>query len=73
MLTMVKFFKRSGKIVFFERFKERENFKVSPFKKVLDSMFDLELKYEEGLILLVEFIKFTMNSIHGEPKRKNIG
>ena len=36
-------------------------------------MFDLELIFEEGNVLLVEFIKLTLNSKHGQSKRKDIG
>ena len=45
----------------------RENYKVSPFKKVLDKLFELRQKYEDennGVMQLL--VKLNMNSLHGE-------
>ena len=51
------------------------NFKISSFKKVIEHLFDLELNYEEeeeGNDLLVDLIKFCMNSLHGQSMRKDM-
>ena len=50
-----------------------ENFKVSPFKKVIDKLFELRQKYKneinDVMQLLVELI---INSLYGEQIRKDI-
>ena len=48
-----------------------ENFKVSLFKKMLEHLFSLKLKYEqEGIDLMVDFIKLCMNSLQELSNRK---
>ena len=49
----------------------RENFKVSPFRKVIDKLFELRQKYKDEnnfLHLLVELIMITL---YGEQRRKD--
>ena len=51
----------------------RENFKVSPFRKVIDNLFALRQKYEdENNDVLQCLVKFLMNSVYGENIRKDI-
>ena len=51
----------------------RENFKVSPFKKVIDKLFDLRKKYKnENKDVMQLLVKLVMNSLYGEQKRKDI-
>ena len=51
----------------------RENLKISPFREVIDKLFDSKQKYKnednEVLQFLVEII---MNSLYGEQLRKDI-
>ena len=47
--------------------------KLLPFKKVIEHLFDLYLKYQEkGNDLMVDLIKLCMNSLYGQPTRKDI-
>ena len=51
----------------------RENFKVSPFKKVIDKLFELRQKYKnENNDVMQLLVKLIMNSLYGEQIRKNI-
>ena len=51
----------------------RENFKVSPFRKVIDKLFALRQKYkDEGNDVMQLLVKFLMNSSNGENIRKDI-
>ena len=51
----------------------RENFKVSPFRKVIDKLFALRQKYEdEGNDVMQLLVKLLMNSSYGENIRKGI-
>ena len=51
----------------------RENFKVSPFRKVLDKLFALRLKHkEEGNDVVQLLVKMLMNSLYGDQIRKDI-
>ena len=51
----------------------RENFKVSPFRKVIDELFALRQKYkDEGNEVMQLLVKLLMNSLYGEQIRKDI-
>ena len=51
----------------------RENFKVSPFRKVIDILFTLRQKYkDEGNDVMQLLVKLLMNSLYGENIRKDI-
>ena len=51
----------------------RENFKVSPFRKVIDILFKLRQKYkDEGNEVMQLLVKLLMNSLYGEQIRKDI-
>ena len=51
----------------------RENYKVSPFKKVIDKLFELRQKYKEENNEVMQFlVKLIMNSLYGEFLRKDI-
>ena len=51
----------------------RENFKVSPFKKVIDKLTELRQKYKNEIIDAMQLlVKLIMNSLYGEQKRKDI-
>ena len=51
----------------------RENFKVSPFRKVIDRLFALRQKYkDENNDVMQILVKLLMNSLYGENIRKDI-
>ena len=51
----------------------RENFEISPFRKVIDKVFALRQKYkDEGNDVMQILVKFLMNSLYGEDIRKDI-
>ena len=51
----------------------RENFKVSPFRKVIDILFILRQKYkDEGNEVMQLLVKLLMNALYGEQIRKDI-
>ena len=51
----------------------RKDYKVSPFKKVIDKLFELRQKYkEENNEVMQLLVKLTMNSFYGEFLRKDI-
>ena len=51
----------------------RENFKVSPFKEVIDKLFELRRKYkDENNDVMQLLVKLIMNSLYGEQIRKDI-
>ena len=51
----------------------RENFKVSPFKKVIDKLFELRQKYKDENNDVKQLLaKLIMNSLYGEQIRKDI-
>ena len=51
----------------------RENFKVSPFRKVIDILFKLRRKYKDyGNEVMELLVKLLMNSLYGEQIRKII-
>ena len=66
--------KIGGKIIeIYEGVIYRENFKVSPFKKVIDKLFELRQKYKnENNDVMQLLVKLVMNSLHGEQIRKDI-
>ena len=51
----------------------RENYKVSPFKKVIDKLFELRQKYKEKNNEVMQLlVKLIMKSLKGEFLRKDI-
>ena len=51
----------------------RENFKLSPFRKVIDKLFALRQKYEKKNNDVMQLlVKLLMNSLYGENIRKDI-
>ena len=51
----------------------RENFKISPFRKVIDKLFKLRQKYkDEGDDVMQLLVKLIMNALYGEFLRKDI-
>ena len=60
-------------IEIFEGVIYRENYKVSPFKKVIDEIFELRKKYkDENNEVMQLLVKLIMNSLYGEFLRKVI-
>ena len=50
----------------------RENFKISPFRKVIEKLFALRRKYkDEGNDLMQGLVKLIMNSLYGVQMRRN--
>ena len=51
----------------------RENFKINPFRKVIDKLFALRQKYkDENNDVMQLLVKLLMNSLYGENIRKDI-
>ena len=67
-------FKVGGKVIqIYEGVIYRENFKVSPFRKVIDILFALRQKYkDENNDVMQLLVKLIMNSLYGEKIRKDI-
>ena len=63
-----------GKVIeIYESVIYRENFKVSPFRKVIDKLFALRQKNKaEGNDVMQLLVKLLMNSLYGENIRKDI-
>ena len=66
--------KIGGKVIqIYEGVINRENFKVSPFRKIIDILFKLRQKYkDEGNDVMQLLVKLLMNSLYGEQIRKDI-
>ena len=66
--------KIGGKVIeIYEGVIYRENFKISPFIKVIDIIFALRQKYkDEGNDVMQLLVKLLMNSLYGEQIRKDI-
>ena len=66
--------KIGGKVVeIYEGVIYRENFKVSPFRRVVDILFKLRQKYkDENNEVMQLLVKLLMNSLYGEQIRKDI-
>ena len=65
--------KIGGKVIqFYEGVIHRENFKVSPFRKVIDKLFALRQNYkDENNDVMQLLVKLLMKSLHGENIRKD--
>ena len=51
----------------------KENFHISPFKKVIEKIIDLRQEYkDEKNDLMPALVKFIMNSLYGVQKRRDI-
>ena len=63
-----------GKVIeIYEGVIYRESFKVPPFKKVIDNLFELRQKYkDENYEVMQLIVKLIMNSLYGEQIRKDI-
>ena len=66
--------KIGGKVVeIYEGVIYKENFKISPFRKVIDILFKLRQKYkDEGNEVMQLLVKLLMNALYGEQTRKDI-
>ena len=66
--------KNGGKVIeIYEGVIYRENFKVSPSRKVIDKLFALRQKNKDENIDVMQLLKkILMNSLYGEQKRKDI-
>ena len=66
--------KIGGKVIeIYEGVIYRENFKVSPFRKVIDKLFALRQKYKDKNNDVMQLlVKLLMNSLYGENIRKDI-
>ena len=66
--------KIGGKVIeIYEGAIYRENFKVNPFRKVIDILFKLRKKYkDENNDVMQLLVKLLMNSLYGENIRKDI-
>ena len=64
---------RAKVIEIYESVIYRENFKVSPFKKIIDILFELRQKCKEENNDVMQFlVKLIMNFLYGEQLRKDI-
>ena len=66
--------KLGGKVIeFYEGVLYRENYKLFPFKKVIDKLFELRKKYkDENSEVMQLLVKLVMNCLYGEFLRKDI-
>ena len=66
--------KLGGKVVeIYEGVIYKENFKVSPFRKVIDILFKLRQKYKDERDEVMQLlVKLLMNALYGEQIRKDI-
>ena len=66
--------KIGGKVIeIYEGVIYQENFKINPFRKVIDKLYALRQKYkDEGKDVMQLLVKFLMNSLYGENIRKDI-
>ena len=65
--------KTGGKVIeIYERVIYRKNFKLSPFRKVLEKLFALRQKYKDEHNDLKKIVKLIMNSLYGVQIRKDI-
>ena len=77
VLTSVDFpeiVKIGGKVIeIFEGVIYRENYKICPFKKVIDKFFELRQNYKEENNEIMQLLtKLIMNSLYGEFLREDI-
>ena len=76
-LTSVDFqenVKLGGKVTeIYEGVIYRKNFKISPFRKVIEKLFALRQKYkDEGNDLMQNLVNLFMNSLYGIQVRRDI-
>ena len=66
--------KIGGRVIeFYEGVIYRENFKLSPFEKTIDKLFELRQKHKNENNDVMQFlVKLIMNSLYGEQIRKDI-
>ena len=72
-IEIQEIFEIGGKVIeMYEGVIYRENFKVSPIKKVNDKLFVLRQKYKDENNEVMHFlVKLIMNSLYGEQFRKD--
>ena len=65
--------KNGGKVIeIYEGVFIKENFKVSPFTKVIDKLLALRQKYKDEKNGVMQFlVKFPINSLYGENNRRH--
>ena len=70
----IQIVKIGGKVIeSYEGVIYRQNFEVSPFRKVIDKLFALGQKYkDEGNEVMQLLVKLFSNSLYGEQIRKDI-
>ena len=73
-LDIQEIVKIGGKIMkIYEGVIYRQNFKIRPFRKVIDKLFALRQKYKkENNDVMQLLVKLLMNSLYGENIRKDI-
>ena len=72
-VDILEIVKIGGVLQVYEGVIYRENFKVSPFKKVIDKLFELRQKYEDEIIDVMQLlVKLIVNCLYGEQIRKDI-
>ena len=66
--------KKGRKVIeIYDGVENREYFKISPFRKIIDKLFTLGKKYKDEKIDLMQgLVKLIMNSLYGVQMRKNI-
>ena len=66
--------KIGGKVIrIYEGVIYRENYKISPFKKVIEKFFEIRQKYtEENNEVMQLLVKLIVNSLYGEFLRKDV-
>ena len=73
-VDICEIFKIGGKVgEIYEDVIYREKFRISPFRKVIEKLFDLGQKYkDEHIDLMQKLVKLIMNSLYGVQIRKDI-
>ena len=70
-MTFKKFVKIGGNVIeIHEGVFYRENFRLSPFRKVIEKLFALRRKYKDNI--MQGLVKLIMNSLYGVQVRKDI-
>ena len=65
--------KIGGKVIeIYEGVLHKENFKVSPFGKIIEKLFALRQKYIKNHDVMQFLVKLILNSLYGENIRKDI-
>ena len=72
-MDILKIVKTGGRVIqIYEGVNYRENFKTSPFRKIIEKWFAIRQKFiDKGNDLLQRLVKLIMNSLHGDRIRKD--